>query len=81
MTQARRQTTSTQPEVGPIKVYSGAVIPFDSARNQPPVDRTLKIYGAKRLPTICVRLRDSDGNLGFFINEKDFDSDIHEKVE
>ena len=81
MTQARRHVTSTQPEVGPIKIYSGPVIPFDSARrsNQPPVDPTLKIYGGKQPETIRVKLK--GGNKEFVINKSEFNSDVHKLVE
>ena len=79
MTQSKRHATSTQPEVGPIKVYSGPQTPYDSGRYQPPVDRTLKIYGGKQPATIRVKLK--GGIKEFVINESDFDAAIYEKVE
>ncbi len=40
---------------------------------QPGLSSTLKIYGAKKLPTIRVRLIDSDDDRELLVNEKDFD--------
>ena len=43
--------------------------------NQPQVDPTLKIYGSKVLPTLKVRLKDSDGDRVMIISKKDFDAE------
>ncbi len=40
---------------------------------QPGLSSTLKIYGAKKRPTIRVRLKDSDDDRELLVNEKDFD--------
>lgn len=80
MKQSRRQATSTQPPVNDQRIYgSRPVIPYDSS-NQPEVIPN-KVYGGKKLPTIRVRLKDSDDDREFIIDKNDFDSDIHEKVE
>lgn len=42
---------------------------------QPGLSSTLGIYGAKKLPTIRVRLKGSDDVRELLINEKDFDPD------
>ena len=70
-----RAPTSTQPQVDPtLRIYgSRKIIPLDSA-NQPEVIPT-KIYGSKELPTIRVRLRDSDDDRVLIINQRAFDPD------
>lgn len=75
-----RAPTSTQPQVDPtLRIYgSKKVIPLDSA-NQPEVIPT-KIYGSKVLPTVRVKLKDS-GDKELIINEKDFDSDRHVRLD
>ena len=40
---------------------------------QPGLSSTLGIYGAKKLPTVKVKLKDNDKEL--IINQSDFDSD------
>lgn len=40
--------------------------------NQPQVKDT-RIYSSKVLPTVCVKLKDSDDDRKIFVNEKDFD--------
>lgn len=40
---------------------------------QPGLSSTLKIYGAKKLPTIRVKLKDGNDDREILINEKDFD--------
>ncbi len=42
---------------------------------QPGISSTLGIYGAKKLPTIRVRLKDSDDERELLVNEEDFDPD------
>ena len=81
MTQARRPATSTQPEVGKVTIYSGPVKPYASARksSQPPITG-YKIYSSKKVPTVRVRLRDSDDAGEFVINQSDFNPDLHEEV-
>ena len=66
MTQARQHVTSTQPEVGPIKIYSGPQAPYDSG---------------KQPLTLLVRFKDSDDLGEIVINEQDFNSEVHELVE
>ena len=46
---------------------------------QPGVDSTLKIYGAKKLPTVKVKLKDGDKEL--IINQSDFDPDRHVRLD
>ena len=76
--QINRRVTAAQPQVGPIKVYSGPQTPYESGRYQPPVDPTLKIYGGKQPATIRVKLKGAGGD-GFTINKDDFDASIYEK--
>ena len=54
-----------------------------AARNtaQPDLSSTLRIYGAKKLPTIRVRLRDGDDDRELTTNDKDFDPDRFVRVE
>ncbi len=54
------------------------------ARNaaQPGISSTSKIYGAKRLPTVRVRLKKGKAKrVLMIINEKDFDEKLYVKVE
>lgn len=48
---------------------------------QPGISSTLKIYGAKALPTIRVRLKDGDDDREILINAKDFDPDRCERLD
>ena len=43
--------------------------------NQPGQSSTLKIYGANTIPTIRVKLKDSDDDRELTINQSDFDPD------
>ena len=66
--------TSTQPEPVKMRIYGAKkVIPLDSA-NQPEVIPT-KINGSKVLPTIRVRMKDSNDDRVLIINQRDFDPD------
>jgi hypothetical protein len=49
------------------------------ARNaaQPGLSSTLKIYGAKRLPMVRVRLKKSKSKRVLIVNECDFDAERH----
>ena len=78
--QINRRVTAAQPQVGPIKVYSGPQTPYESGRYQPPVDPTLKIYGGKQPASIRVKLKGAGGAENFTINEFEFDSEIHNKI-
>ena len=79
--QVDKKVTCTQPQViRDLKIYSVPQKPYDSARNQPP-NTNYKIYGAKKLPTIRVRMKDSEAAGEIVINKNDFNSDIHELVE
>lgn len=46
---------------------------------QPSVDPKFIIYGAKKLPTVRVKLKDSDKKL--VINASDFDPAKHERLD
>ena len=46
---------------------------------QPGLSSTHKIYGAKKLPTVKVKLK--DGGKELIINQSDFDADRYERVE
>lgn len=46
---------------------------------QPQVN-DLRIYGAKVLPTVTVKLKDSDDDRELIINEKDFDDDRYVRL-
>ncbi len=74
-------TSSSQPGVDPtLRIYgSRKVIPLDSA-NQPEVI-PVKVYGSKVLPTLRVRLKDSDDGRELIVNAQDFDPDRYERVE
>lgn len=48
---------------------------------QPGLSSTSKIYGAKKLPTISVTLKDSDDDRLVIVNQSDFDPDLHERVD
>lgn len=52
------------------------------ARNaaQPGISSTSKIHGAKALPTIRIRLKDSDDDRVLIVNQKDFDEKLYVKV-
>ena len=80
--QVNQPVTSSQPQVGNVKIYSGAPIPpyEGGARHtrQPP-DTKYKIYSSKPLPVVLVRLIGA-GDETLTINESDFDSEIHEKI-
>lgn len=56
------------------------IIPATSS-SQPGVDPTLKIDGAKVLPTIRVCLNDSDDDRVLIINEKDLDAEKYLRVD
>lgn len=43
--------------------------------NQPQVDPTLRFYQVTILPTVRVKLKDSDDKREMIINKADFDSD------
>lgn len=63
-----------------MRIYgSKKVIPLDSA-NQPEVI-PVKVYGSKVLPTIRVRLKDSDDDRVLITNEKDFDDEKFLRVD
>ena len=80
-----KPVSSSQPQIGDSKIYSGdPVLSLDAGRQftrQPPADRTLKIYGGKQPATIRVKIKGAAGDETFVINESDFDSAIYEKVE
>ena len=83
--QVDRPVTSSQPQVGDSKIYTGGPIaPYEGGAQytrQPP-DTKYKIYGAKPLPTVAVRFKDSAPDAETFtINESDFDPEIHELAE
>ena len=73
--------TSNQPQVdATLRIYgSRKVIPLDSA-NQPEVIPT-KTYGSKVLPTVKVRLKNSDDDLEIIVNERDFDDEKYLRVD
>lgn len=48
---------------------------------QPGISSTSKIYGAKHLPTVRVRLKDSDDDREILINATDFDPDRYERLD
>ena len=72
--------TSNQPGVDPtLRIYgSRKVIPLDSA-NQPEVI-PIKVYGSKVLPTLRVRLKNSDDYRELIVNAQDFDAAVHERL-
>lgn len=81
--QVDKPVTSTQPQIGNSRIYSGdPVKPYEGGAqhtSQPP-NTFYKIYSSKQLPTVAVRLKDAGfGAETFTINERDFDSEIHEK--
>lgn len=74
------RVTSTQPEPVKMRIYgSRKVIPLDSANQPQPIP--VKVYGSKVLPTIRVRLKDSDTDRVLIINEKEFDPDRYERLD
>ena len=81
--QVDKKVTSSQPQVNDSKKYSGGPVSpsveGSQKTRQPPVDRTLKIYSSKKIPTIRVRCK--EGNIAFVINKNDFDPAIHVLVE
>ncbi len=46
---------------------------------QPGLSSTHKIYGAKKLPTVKVKLK--DGGKELIINADTYDPDVHEKLD
>ena len=46
---------------------------------QPGLSSTLKIYGAKKLPTVKVKLQGGDKEL--IINADTYDPDVHERLD
>ena len=48
---------------------------------QPGISSTLTIYGARKLPTVRVKLKNHDDDRVLIINQTDFDPGLHEKVE
>ena len=73
--------TGNQPEPVKQRIYgSRPVEPLAGASNQPEVI-PVKVYGGKRIPTIKVRLRDSDDQREMLVNEKDFDPDRYVRLE
>lgn len=75
------RVTSNQPEPVKMRIYgSRKVTPLDSA-NQPEVLPHTKVYGGKRIPTIRVKLKDSDDDRVLIINEKEFDAERHVRLE
>ncbi len=53
------------------------------ARNaaQPGLSSTSKIYGAKKLPTVRVKLKDGDDDREMILNEQDFDPERHVRLD
>ena len=83
--QVDQPTTSSQPQVGDAKIYTGAPIaPYDGGAwhtRQPPITG-YKIYSSKPLPVVLVRLKNAaSGAETFTINESDFDADLHVLIE
>ena len=71
---------SNQPQVDPtVTIYGSKKRPPLDSANQPEVIPN-KVYGAKVLPTIRVRLKDSDDNRELIINADSYDPDIYEKL-
>ena len=60
--QVDKKVTSSQPQVNDSKKYSGGPVSpsveGSQKTRQPPVDRTLKIYSSKKIPTIRVRCKE-----------------------
>ncbi len=48
---------------------------------QPQTDVTLKIYSSKALPTVKVKLKDSDDDRALIINQSDFDPERHVRLD
>ena len=48
---------------------------------QPQVDPTLGIYSSKAIPTVKVKLKDSDDDVELIINQKDFDDDRYVRLD
>ena len=83
VSQANKRVTSSQPQVGDSKIYSGnPIAPYEGgARHtrQPPITG-YKIYSSKPLPVVQVRFVGADAE-PFVINEADFDDALHELVD
>ena len=83
-TQADKFVSSSQPQIGDSKIYSGdPVLSLDAGRQftrQPP-NTGYKIYSSKPVPTIAVRFKDSASGDQVVINKEDFDDALHELAE
>ena len=73
--------TSTQPEPVKQRIYGSRPVESIGESNQPAVLRHTKVYGGKRIPTIRVRLKDSDDDRELLVNEKDFDADRYVRLD
>ncbi len=73
--------TGNQPEPVRQRIYGSRPVESVGESNQPEVLPHTKVYGGKRIPTIRVRLKDSDDDRVLIINKQDFDPDRHVRLE
>ena len=76
----QKPVTGNQPQVGQQKIYGSVPNkPIEGAANQPEVLPHVKVHGQRRTATVRVRAKDTDQEM--VINQADFDSDRHERLE
>ena len=73
--------TGNQPEPVKQRIYGSRPVEPIGESNQPEVLPHTKVYGGKRIPTIRVRLKDSDDDRVLLVNAQDFDPAKHVRVE
>ena len=73
--------TGNQPEPVKQRIYGSRPVESIGESNQPEVLPHTKVYGGKKIPTIRVRLRDSDDDREILVNAQDFDPAKHVRVE
>ena len=72
--------TSNQPQVSNQRIYgSQPVVPLKTPSDQPEVLPHTKVHGQRQTATVRVRAKDTDQEI--VINEADFDSDRHERLD
>ena len=73
--------TGNQPEPVKQRIYGSMPVESIGESNQPEVLPHTKVYGGKRIPTIRVKLKDSDYARELLINQKDFDADRYVRLD
>ena len=73
--------TASQPEPVKQRIYGSRPVESIGESNQPEVLPHTKVYGVKRIPTIRVKLKDSDDDREILVNQRDFDPDRYVRLE